>query len=229
MTLIHVFEHDDGAAGPDVAQSHLAARGAEVRVHRCYAGAPVPTLDGASGLIVLGGIQMVTDADEQPWMRAEQDLQRQAMERGLPSLNICLGAQMLADVLGAEVGPHPEGKAAWGVYELEVLPVPGNPVPPGLTSLAGNLQGFSLPEGSERLATRDIWPNQAFRHGNAIGLQFHPEATRPIFREWLRLGADMHGHEGAQDRETMEARFDAHQPAAQDWLRALLDRMFALT
>ncbi|MEO0681742.1 MAG: type 1 glutamine amidotransferase [Pseudomonadota bacterium] len=228
MTLIHVFEHESAPAEPDVAQQHLTARGAEVRVHRCFEGAPVPSLDGAAGLIVLGGIQMVTDADDLPWMRAEQAVQREAMARGLPSLNICLGAQMLADALGARVAPHPQGKAAWGVYELTALPAEDNPVPPRLTALAGNLQGFDLPQGAERLATRDVWPNQAFRIGPALGLQFHPEATRPIFGEWLRLGAEMHAKEGAQDRQTMQARFDAHQPAAHAWLRGLLDRMFNL-
>lgn len=227
--LIHVIEHDDAPAEPDVAQTHLAARGAEVRVHRCFDGAPVPSLDGADGLIVLGGAQMVTDAHETPWMRAEQNLQRESLDRGLPSLNICLGAQLLADALGAQVAPHPEGKAAWGVYEVAPLPAPENPISPGLTALAGNLQGFQLPPGAEALATREVWPNQAFRIGPAVALQFHPEATGPILAEWMRLAPQMHDYEGAQDRDTLEARFERHQPAAQDWLRGLLDRMFGLT
>ena len=226
MTLIHVLEHETAPAEPDVAQQHLAARGAEVRVHHCFDGAPVPSLDGAAGLIVLGGAQMVTDADETPWMRAEQDLQRQALAAGLPSLNICLGAQRLADALGAEVAPHPEGKAAWGVYEVSPLEAPENPVPRGLTSLAGNLQGFGIPQGAEALATREIWPNQAFRVGRAIGLQFHPAATAPIMAEWLRQAPQMFDYEGAQDRATLEARFAEHQPSAQAWLRRLLDGMF---
>ncbi|MEM1314360.1 MAG: type 1 glutamine amidotransferase [Pseudomonadota bacterium] len=226
--LVHVIEHDDAPAEPDVAQTHLAARGAQVRVHRCFDGAPTPSLDGADGLIVLGGAQMVTDADASPWMRAEQQLLRDALARGLPSLNICLGAQLLADALGAEVAPHPEGMAAWGVYEVSPLPADDNPIAPGLTALAGNLQGFALPEGAEALATREVWPNQAFRIGSAVGLQFHPEATGPIVAEWMRLAPQMHDYEGAQDRATLEARFAEHQPAAQDWLRGLLDRMFGL-
>ncbi|MEM6744418.1 MAG: glutamine amidotransferase [Pseudomonadota bacterium] len=228
MRLFHVIDHDDAQAGPDVAQSHLAARGAELRVHRCYKGDPIPSLDGADGLIVLGGVQMVTDADATPWMRAEQALMRQALAEGVPSLNICLGAQMLADALGAKVGPHPEGKAAWGVYELTLLDAADNPFTPGLTALAGNLQGFDLPDGAEALATRDVWPNQAFRCGAAVGLQFHPEVTEPILQHWLRVAPEMHDHDGAQDRETMEDRFARHQPAAQAWLRGLLDGMFGL-
>lgn len=226
--LIHVIEHEAAPAEPDVAQRHLAARGVDVRVHRCFDGAPVPSLDGADGLIVLGGPQMVTDADAAPWMRAEQALQREALARGAPSLNICLGAQLLADALGADVAPHPEGKAAWGVYEVSPLPASDNPISLGLTALAGNLQGFDIPDGAEALATREVWPNQAFRIGSAVALQFHPEATQPILAEWLRLAPQMHDYDGAQDRETLEARFAQHQPAAQDWLRALLDRMFGL-
>ena len=150
----------------------------------------------------------------------------QALAAGLPSLNICLGAQLLADALGAEVAPHPEGKAAWGGYEVSPLEAPENPVPRGLTSLAGNLQGFGIPQGAEALATREIWPNQAFRVGRAIGLQFHPEATAPIMAEWLRQAPQMFDYEGAQDRATLEARFAEHQPSAQAWLRRLLDGMF---
>ncbi|MDF2232340.1 type 1 glutamine amidotransferase [Albimonas sp. CAU 1670] len=225
---IHILEHMD-LPGPDAGLSHLRARGAHAQVHHAWKGEALPALEGADGLIVMGGPQMVTDIADLPWMQAEIELMRQALARGVPMLCICLGAQMLAHALGAAVGPDPDGRIAWGYHPVRALPAADNPIPDGLTVLSGNFQGFSRPAGVEMLATAEgPWANQAFRTGRALATQFHPEVTFPILQDWQSHLAPHVHKPGATSVERQDADFARHDPALKDWYRGLLDRWFAL-
>ena len=225
---ILVLEHMDHAT-PDAGLAHLRARGAEARVVQAWQGEALPELEDVDGLLVMGGPQMVTDIAALPWMQAEIALLRRALERGLPMLCICLGAQMLAHGLGATVAPDPQGRIAWGFHEVRPLPAAANPIPAGLTVLSGNFQGFSLPAGAERLATADgPWANQAFRIGPALATQFHPEVTRPILESWqAELAPHLH-RPGATTVAQQDADFARFDPALKAWYRGELDRRFGL-
>ncbi|SDW45696.1 GMP synthase (glutamine-hydrolysing) [Albimonas donghaensis] len=227
-----VLDHAD-MPGPDAAVAHLAARGASPEIVHAWKGDPIPDLAGFDGLMVMGGPQMVTDLADLPWMAEEIATLRAALAAGLPTLCICLGAQMLAHALGAKVGPHPEGRLAFGFERLHALPVaPGaapNPVPDGLAVLCGNAQGFALPEGVEPLAAgRGTWPNLAFRTGSALALQFHPEVTRPILSTWQAEWPGAHDRPGGQPRATQDADFPRLDPPLKAWLRGMLDARFGL-
>lgn len=214
---------------PDAGQLHLADRGCTLDVRRACAGDPLPDLWGVDGVLVLGGAQMVTDLDRQPWMEDEMELMQGALTLGVPMLCICLGAQMLARMLGASVGPDPQDRISWRYHPVRAYPVEDNPIPDGLVVLSGNFQGFSRPRGAEMLATADgPWPNQAFRIGSALATQFHPEVTRPILDEWQKELAPHLHRPGASDIPTQDADFAAHDPALKAWYRGLLDRWFAL-
>ena len=230
---ILILEHMDHAT-PDAGLSHLRARGAQARVVHAWKGEALPGLEDVDGLLVMGGPQMVTDLATQPWMQQEMALMRGALDRGLPMLCVCLGAQMLAHALGAQVAPDPAGRIAWGFHEVRPLPgrqdqIPENPIPEGLTVLSGNFQGFSRPPGAEMLATAEgPWANQAFRVGAALATQFHPEVTRPILDTWqAELGAHLH-RPGAASLARQDADFVRHDPALKAWYRGLLDRHFGL-
>lgn len=226
--VVHIIDHME-LPGPDGALAHLRARGVETRTVRPYLGEALPEMAPGDGMVVLGGVQMVTDKDRLDWMRAELDLMARAQAAGAPILGICLGGQMLADALGARVGPREDGRFAFGFHPVRALPAPDNPIPDGLMVLSGNEQGFEFPEGAEALATSDLFPSQAFRAGRAVGLQFHPEVTRPIFDEWQSAWADRYDLPGMATQAEQDADFQAHDPALKTWLRGLLDRIFALS
>lgn len=225
--VLHILDHYDAAA-PDAMRLHLAARGFALDIRRCDRGDPVPRAEELdAGLILTGGLQMVTEIDALPWMAAEVALIRAAQARGVPTLGICLGGQMIAHALGAAVGPHPAGCAALGCYPLTPAPAAAGLIPEGLVPLAGNMQGFALPEGAELLASAALFPVQAFRARGAYALQFHPEATAPILDQWNRELATEPLLPGQQSIPARDAAFARHDPAVKAWFAGFLDTIFA--
>lgn len=151
----------------------------------------VPSLDGYNGLIVLGGPMGVYEADRYGHLLAEQRALESALQRGIPVLGICLGAQLLAATLGARVskGPTPE----FGWYDVHPTPAAAeDPLFAGWSAKERIFQlhqdTFELPAGAVHLATSDLYPGQAFRYGsNAYGLQFHLEVDEPMIRRWMTI------------------------------------------
>ena len=226
MTRVLVVDPSPELPGPDAARAHLDARGAAVVAVHPTRGEPVPDPDAFDALLVLGGLDMVTDRPA--WMAPVQDAQRAFLAAGRPQIGICLGAQMLADAAGGAVGWHPEGRVAFGVHPVRATEAEANPIPPGLHVLSGNAQGFVPPRDAERLALGDTWPEQAFRLGAALAFQFHPEVTREILDAWQRELPHHHDRPDGQPKAEMDAAFAAHDPALKAWFAALLDRHFAL-
>jgi len=153
-----------------------------------------PSVEGYHGLIVLGGPMNVDEADAHPHIPTEIRLLTEAVEQGLPILGICLGAQLLARALGAQVSPNSEKEIGW--YDLA-------PTPQGLQDpLFSHFETcekifqwhgdtFEIPRGATALITAPTCTNQAFRYGdNAYGLQFHLEVDAPLIERWL--GVPMH-------------------------------------
>lgn len=134
------------------------------------------------GLIVFGGEMNVDEIEAHPYLLRERQLMADALARGVPVLGICLGAQMLARVLGAPVRRAP-------VRELGFKPVrltQAGTTDPLLGAFGRSAcvfqwheDTFDLPKGAELLAAGDTVTNQAFRHGDrAWGVQFHFEVNQ---------------------------------------------------
>lgn len=136
-------------------------------------------------LIVLGGPIGVYETDKYPFLTAEIALLEQRLRRDLPTLGICLGAQLMAQALGSRVFPGKVKEIGWGPIEL---------TPEGKSSCLRNLQNevlhwhgdtFDRPAGAVRLAANANYENQAFAWGrNALALQFHLEADPRQLEEW---------------------------------------------
>lgn len=143
----------------------------------------LPTPDAYDVLIVMGGPMGVYDEEAFPWLREEKKHIREAIAAGKAVLGICLGAQLIANVLGAKVAPHTHKEIGW--YPIAFTDeAAGHPLLAGLntgmTVLHWHGDRFDIPEGALRLASSKACDNQAFLYGGRVlGLQFHLEMDWP--------------------------------------------------
>ena len=140
-------------------------------------------------LILMGGPMSVNDEDVHPFLIEEKQFVRSWVIRGKPTLGICLGAQLIADCLDAEVYKGKKEELGW--YELMVTKQGADdqfvqqfshcfPV------FQWHGETFDLPEGAVLLATAQDYPHQAFRFGDmTYAFQFHLEVTESMLRTWL--------------------------------------------
>ena len=175
----HVFQHvpfeGPGSIGP-----WLKARGIAVGVTRFFGNDRLPNVADTDGLIVMGGPMSVNDERVLPWLVSEKRLIGEMINRGKPVLGVCLGAQLIANVLGSKVYPNPEKEIGWFPIQ-STASGPQSRVfrfPDECLVFHWHGETFDLPAGAVRLATSVACRNQAFQFGaNAIGLQFHLETT----------------------------------------------------
>lgn len=141
-------------------------------------------------LVVLGGPIGVYEDTIYPFLILEAGLLRERLTRDLPTLGICLGAQLMAAALGARVYGGPGKEIGWS----PLIAAPGAALPAGFRHLLTEEtpvlhwhgDTFDLPPGAERLAGSRLYPNQAFlwkRHG--LALQFHAEVRTGHIERWL--------------------------------------------
>jgi GMP synthase (glutamine-hydrolysing) len=160
-----------------------------------------PSLEGYNGLVILGGPMSATETQRYPHLAVEMDLVRAAVEREMPVLGICLGAQLIAKALGGEVRPHSEREIGW--YPIACTDEAGDDpafahfeAPDHVFQWHGDT--FDIPDGAVHLARTSGCANQAFRYGdNVYGLQFHLEVDEPMIERWLNVP-----HHVAEIRDT---------------------------
>jgi GMP synthase (glutamine-hydrolysing) len=201
----------------------LGERGFVMDIRRPRYGEPLPAqLDDHAGVVIFGGPMSVNDPDA--YIGRETDFIGKALEAKTPFLGICLGAQMLAKHLGAEVAPHPQGQVEIGYYPLRALSAGEAMGPWPAYVYHWHREGFGLPRGAVRLATGEIYENQAMVfNDHAYGIQFHPEVTRLTMHRWTTLGRHRFNLPNAQDRqEHLEGQL-VHDGPVKDWLSRFLD------
>ena len=144
-------------------------------------------LDRADLLVVLGGPIGVYEASDYPWLRQEIEIVERRLRQDLPTLGICLGAQIMAAALGAAVYPGREKEIGWSTVQL--TPAARGSCLETLEQVAvlhWHGDTYDLPAGATLLASTDLTPNQAFSFGrNALALQFHAEADGAQMEPWL--------------------------------------------
>lgn len=155
----------------------LLQRGAVLHTTQLWKGESLPDIANCELVIAMGGPMSVNDETEHPWLKAEKQFLREVIAEGLPTVGICLGAQLIASALGAEVRPNPEKEIGW-------LPIQGieNPncfrFPDQAEVFHWHGETFELPPSAVRIAESKACTNQAFQLGtNVIGMQFHLETT----------------------------------------------------
>ena len=182
---------NDPEVPPGAYADYLTEMGTPFTVIHPYRGEALPPVAAVSAVIVLGGAMSVHDVDRHPFLTALKGFIRRCVQAGTPFLGICLGGQLLADVLGARVTAcSPCGEKG----TLTVRLTAAGRIDPFFDGVAEEFvtfqwhsDSFALPEGAVLLASSAACPNQAFRYGeNAWGTQFHPEVNRDIVDCWSR-------------------------------------------
>ena len=209
----------------------LGQAGVAVDVRRVYAGDPLPVdLSAFDGLVVMGGPMSATTDDGFESRRAELDLLVDALGRRVPTLGVCLGAQLLALAGGGTVGPGRAGpEVGWAGVDLlascrDDALFAG--LPDLLTVLHWHGETFELPPGAVRLMRNGRYENQAFRIGErAWGVQFHIEVSETAVDGFVRaFPADAAGAPGGAPGIT---RSTASAIAALSASRSLVFERFA--
>jgi GMP synthase (glutamine-hydrolysing) len=182
-----VVQHEPSSP-PGLLAAAAAATGVELQVVEAP-GEPVPaTLDGADGLVVLGGVMDADESDAYPHLARTMDLLADAAARSAPALGICLGAQLAAAALGGRAYPGPAGEEiGWTKVELtdagRADPVVGALQEPA-ELFEWHHDTFDPPPGATLLAGGAVYPSQAFRLGGVVAVQFHPEVDGPLLAGW---------------------------------------------
>jgi len=167
-----------------------------VSVWEAVDASPAPDLEEVGGLIVFGSSYNVEHADEHPFIHAVADLTREAVERRVPCLGVCFGAQLLAWALGGEVEKSPVREV--GFEPLRPLdPAQGDALvshyADGDLAFQWHMDTFTLPDDSTLLVRGDGVLHQAYRVGDRTwGIQFHLEIDRAEIELWL----DEYGKDG---------------------------------
>ena len=174
-------------------------------------------LDDFSGLIILGGPMNVYETEKYPFLEMEDTLIKEAAERDMPILGICLGAQLIAKALAARVIRNKEKEIGW--YPLRITDDAGNDdlfkhFNTEETVFQWHGDTFEIPDGAVHLAKSPLCLNQAFRYETKIyGLQFHLEVTPEMILEWLNVTEnkeEVMSLKGKADPETIKDQIFQH-------------------
>ena len=226
---LHYLQHvpfEDAAEIADWAR----ARGHRLTATRLFAGELPPPPSAFDWLLVMGGPMNVYDEEAYPWLRAEKACIRESLERGTTVLGVCLGAQLLADALGARVTRNSEKEIGWHPVRLTAEARACPPLaawPSEFTAFHWHGDTFATPPGAVGLAESEACANQAFAFGDRVfGLQFHIEYTTASIEAMLEAcGDELVEGRYIQDRETMRAGGAEHLPPLRGMLYAFLDAL----
>jgi GMP synthase (glutamine-hydrolysing) len=225
----HVHFEDLGAFEPVLAERGYTIRYYEAGIHDLTS-ASLITHDL---LVILGAPIGVYEEDKYPFVSDEIRLLEERLVRNLPTLGICLGAQLIARSLGCRVYPGPAKEMGWAPVTL--TKAGGEGVTQHLRDTAvlhWHGDTFDLPAESELLASTPVCRNQAFTRGrNVIAFQFHPEVWRLNFERWL-VGhaveiasvAGVSVNSLRADTQRFAAQSEVHgQRCLSEWLNQLAD------
>jgi len=206
--MILIFRHVE-CEGPGYLLDVLQSTNLDYQMINIDQSADVPrSLSGISGLVFMGGGMSVND--DFRWIDDELRLISEAYNRDIPVLGHCLGAQLMAKALGAEITPNPVTEIGWFDVQRVNSDVSEN-YPADFTAFHWHGETFSLPENSRLLYTNKHCINQGFSYGKSIALQFHIEMKDAIVKDWSTRFADQIAveHESIQSMEQITDKLDA--------------------
>jgi GMP synthase-like glutamine amidotransferase len=224
---VHWLQHADfedlGCIGAWLEQhGHTATRCA------LHAGDPLPKPDDFDALVVMGGPMNIYEHERHPWLVPEKALIRAAVAAGKRVLGVCLGAQLLADVLGGPVSRNAHSEIGWFPVELSEAgrAYPGFAgLPARFTAFHWHGDTYRLPPGATRLCGSEACAEQGFALGDKVlGLQFHLEVSRANAEEWFRHERPKPARYVQTPEHILEQRESFEENNR--WMRVILERLF---
>lgn len=155
--------------------------GAAITATRLDQGQPLPGMNAFDLLVIMGGPMSTNETDRYPWLKNEKQFIRNAVDAGKAILGVCLGAQLIADTLGANVYPNDHREIGW--FEIQRTAAAANHsigdcLPPRIKVFHWHGDTFDLPQGALRIARSAACRNQGFvLRDRVLGLQCHIETT----------------------------------------------------
>lgn len=225
--LQHVSFEGAAAIGDWAARKECA-----VATTALFEGADLPDQDDFDWLVVMGGPMGIFDDTEYPWLIREKAFLRETIATGKTIVGICLGAQLLADALGARVYRNAHKEIGWLPIERTDQDQSGGLfsfLPHRLDVFHWHGDTFELPEGAVHLARSAGCEHQAFLHeGRVLGLQFHLESTPASVADLVANCADeIVPSQYVQDAERMLAAAERDYVRVNRALFGILDRLAA--
>ena len=185
---LHYFQHEPFES-PFIIKDWAIRNSFSISSTHFYKESALPDLNEIDWLVIMGGSMSVNDEDKFDWLSKEKEFIKQAIDTDKIVIGICLGAQMIANVLGSKVYPNREKEIGWfpikwnkEAQEIKAF----QKLPSEMNVMHWHGETFDLPKGAKLLAESEACKNQAFIFNkNVIGLQFHMEFTDKAIQEML--------------------------------------------
>lgn len=207
---IHCFQHVE-FEDPGCIKDWCENKGHSMTYTRFYLNEEISASSEYDWLIIMGGPMNVHEEERFPWLRSEKAAIKEAIEQEKTVLGICLGAQLIADVLEAKVSSNEVKEIGW----FDISLTPQARCEPLFQNFNDKLfkvfhwhgDSFEIPRSATHLATSKAFNNQAFLHKkNVLGFQFHLEVTSQGLKKMVENGRHELGHQRQkfiQNKETI--------------------------
>ena len=212
--------------GPGEIAAWAAQRGHAVTVHHLYKGNPLPNLKAFDLLVIMGGEMNIYQYRDWPWLKPESAFIQSALAQGKRVVGICLGAQLIADALGARVVQNAEVEIGWfPVTWTDEARAAFSSLPATASVLHWHGDTFALPPGATRLAASEGCPEQGFLIANkCLALQFHMEVDPSLVKQFVESQGVWPTGPYAQTPETILSEATSYCDTNRQLLHGMLDQ-----